>query len=144
MLGYNLLEQNEKTIIDSNINEIKKEKEAFKGDIFLYKCPFLINQKCSIYEHRALICRTHGLIFYIEKENGEHKSKAPACMNIGLNYSDVYDPNEEIISLELWKKTGIETEPISYNLSRKAILNNHRLKEIGINFGESKSLIDWF
>src|SRR5262249_40745338 len=34
-------------------------------------CPLLMNDRCSIYESRPLICRTQGLPLLIEAEDGE-------------------------------------------------------------------------
>lgn len=141
MLGYNSLSENEKNIIQE---KIKKEKKKFVDEKSMYECPFLINKKCSIYKYRGIICRTHGLLFYITDENGESKNKIPNCVNYGLNYSNVYDDVTKTISSELWEKTGIETEPVAYNLSLKVLLNNDVTKELGLDFGEERALIDWF
>ena len=54
------------------------------------QCPFLIENSCSIYPYRPIICRVHGLA-YLCKEN---LVKVPYCANNGLNYKDVYK-NEE-------------------------------------------------
>lgn len=36
------------------------------------ECPFLVNHRCSIYEHRPIICRTHGLpLLFMGEENWE-------------------------------------------------------------------------
>lgn len=34
-------------------------------------CPMLVNDRCSIYESRPLICRTQGLPLLLEAEDGE-------------------------------------------------------------------------
>lgn len=142
MIGYNSLNEEKKSIIDSKAKKIKEEKTQSKEEVFMYECPFLIDKKCSIYNHRGLICRTHGLMFYIEDENGESKNKAPHCMEIGLNYSSVFDKEKKVISQEMWDKSGIKTEPVAYNLSKKALFKKG--EQFEINFGESKALIDWF
>ncbi|HEY7180703.1 MAG TPA: YkgJ family cysteine cluster protein [Blastocatellia bacterium] len=36
-------------------------------------CPLLIDDRCSIYESRPLICRTQGLPLLIESEDGEQE-----------------------------------------------------------------------
>lgn len=144
MLGYNLLSNHEKDIIQKNIERVKEEQEKFDGDVFMHECPFLINKKCSVYNHRGIICRTHGLLFFIKSENGEIRNKIPNCVHLGLNYSSVYDAEKKMISQELWEASGIKEEPVAYNLSLKALMQNGITEELGLDFGESKALIDWF
>lgn len=36
-------------------------------------CPLLVNERCSIYEARPLICRTQGLPLLLEAEDGEQE-----------------------------------------------------------------------
>lgn len=144
MIGYNALSEDEKSIIDAKIKETKAQKELSTNKVFMHECPFLIDKKCSIYKHRGIICRTHGLMFFYEDENGEEKNKCPDCISKGLNYSEVYDKEQKIISMELWEESGIETEPLAYNLSLKVLLNSSLAKQLELDFGESKALIDWF
>ncbi len=144
MLGYNSLSEKEKKIIYSHIETTKAEKAESHDQDFMYRCPFLIDKKCSIYLHRGLICRTHGLMYFIENENGESRNKGPDCINRKLNYSNVYDPEKKMISLELWEKTGIEVQPVAYNISQKALLKSDAAKYLELDFGETKALIDWF
>lgn len=132
-------------IIDKNTNEIKKQqRECEDREKFMYRCPFLIDNRCCVYKHRALICRTHGLAFYI----GDNDNfRVPGCFNLGLNYSNIAVANEEgdakIFSREKFEKLGIEEEPLAYNLSLKFLLNNEGTKFLGLEFGENKPLIDW-
>jgi len=144
MLGYNKLSQEEKDIIQQKIEQIITNAKSAKNKVFLHECPFLINKKCSVYDYRGIICRTHGLLFFINNENGESINKIPYCVNYGLNYSNVYDKETKTISTELWGKSGIEEEPVAYNLSLKFLLNNVLTKELGLDFGEEKALVDWF
>ena len=72
------------------------------------QCPFLINSKCSIYSHRPIICRVHGLS-YLCKNN---VAKVPYCVNVGLNYSKVYVNNE------------LSCVPIQENLDTHVVLQN--------------------
>lgn len=37
------------------------DKESYKFPLSQDVCPFLVKNKCSIYEHRPLQCRWHGL-----------------------------------------------------------------------------------
>lgn len=144
MLGYNKLSEEEKNIVINKAAEIKKNKESFAGKKFLYECPFLINNVCSIYKHRGLICRNHGLAYYSKDKDGETKYLLPHCVNDKLNYYSVYDEKMGTISSEKWAKTGIESEPVSHNVSWEFLTNNETTKTLGIDFGDAKSLIDWF
>lgn len=148
MIGYNALEQKDKDIIQSKIKKIKEDKnnsknENLNGKKFMHECPFLLNKKCSIYKYRGLICRSYGLVYYIEDKNGEISYKMPCCCDEGLNYSNVYDKETRTISSKKWKETGIETEPVSHNVGLNFLLNNNTTNVLGLNFGESKALIDW-
>ena len=67
-VGFNQLDDNTKAIILNNIDEIKHEKAVSIKNPFTYKCPFLINNMCSVYEFRGIICRTFGLIYLKEGE----------------------------------------------------------------------------
>lgn len=145
MLGYNELSENQKNIIQAKVKEIKEQQNSDSSDDdFMYECPFLINKTCSIYEHRGIICRTHGLMFFVTDKNGKSKNKIPNCVHLGLNYSNVYDETTKTISIEKWKTTTIETEPVAYNLGLKFLLNNVLTEELELKFGEEKALIDWF
>lgn len=139
MLGYNTLNAEEKTIINS---KIKKLKETSHDEEFMYECPFLIDKKCSIYNHRGIICRIHGLMYFVKDENGNSKNKGPNCVHLGLNYSNVYD-EQGVISPELWKKSGIKTEPVAYNIGLKFLTNNVMTNNLELEFGYIKPLIDW-
>lgn len=143
MLGYHNLDDEQKIIVQEKIAEIKVQKDKYVGEEFMYECPFLINNKCCVYDYRGIICRTHGLMFFITDKNGKSRNKCPDCVNFGLNYSNVYDKPKKMISTELWEKSGIKAEPIAYNLSQDVLLNNDATKELGLDFGESKALIDW-
>ena len=55
------------------LNELKKENlnlnldQKLKGD----SCAFLKNHSCTIYDHRPIMCRTHGLPLLYSNDNGE-------------------------------------------------------------------------
>ena len=89
---------------------------------------FLINKKCSVYKYRGLTCRTFGLAYLIDKKT----VKVPECANEGLCYSKVYKDGELV------------TEPIKENLSLLKITNSQLAKSHKLEFGESRSLVDWF
>ena len=142
--GYKNLPPEIQERVTINTDKIKTEKPADKNEKYLYQCPFLIDKKCSIYRYRAIICRTHGLLFYITDKDGKTHNKMPACVNDGLNYSEVYDPVSNTISPEMWEASKIPVEPKAYNISREVIMDNAKNAGFDIDFGESKVLIDWF
>ena len=108
--------------IKQNIEKIRIQKENFKGERFEYRCPFLIDELCSVYSNRGLTCRTHGLAYL--RKNGT--VNIPHCANNGLNYSKVF-------------KDGIfSTEPIKENLNIDEILKN-----FDGEMGEIRPLIEW-
>jgi len=132
-------------IIDENIVQIKKEqRECEDVAKFMYRCPFLIDNRCCVYAYRGLICRTHGLAFYIDENDN---FRVPGCFNHGLNYSNVAEVNEngdaKLYSREKFEQLGITDEPLAYNLSLKFLLNNEGTKYLELEFGENKPLIDW-
>lgn len=140
MKGYSQLSKELQTQIEKNLEEIKADIETY--NLKLYVCPFLIDESCSVYEYRSLICRTHGLSFYVEKD-GVSKNKIPACVHDGLNYSQVYDEETKTISEEKWLNSGIKTKPIAHNVHRDVLMNNSTTRKLNLDFGESKKLIDW-
>lgn len=144
MTGYKALSEQEKAIVQEKIKSIKKAKNEYTGEEFMHECPFLIDKKCSIYNCRGIICRTHGLIYFINDKDGKTRNKSPNCVNYGLNYSNVFDKSKGIISSELWEKTGIKTEPVSYNIGLRFLVNNDLTQELELEFGEIKALVDWF
>ena len=85
------------------------------------KCPFLINNLCSMYPYRPIICRTHGLAYLMK----DGRANVPYCVNEGKNYSKVYS-NGELL-----------TEPIKENLSTQNLLKN-----AGFDY-TVKNLYDW-
>lgn len=144
MQAYEALDEQQKQIIQDKVKKIKKVRGNDELKDFMYECPFLINKKCSIYNNRGIICRTHGLLFFITDDNGNSRNKIPDCASHGLNYSSVYDREKTMISQALWEKSGIEAEPLAYNISLKALMNGLAAKELGLEFGELKTLVDWF
>ncbi len=110
MRGYAQLENDLKIIVQKNIDTIEK------GSV----CPFLINNCCSIYKYRPIICRVHGLA-YIYRDNSV---KVPYCANISLNYSQAYNNGEIFI------------EPIKENLDTGTVLKD-------FNYGIIDNLYNW-
>lgn len=144
MNGFDLLSEEEKNIVKENVIKIKEEKKKNTGETFLHACPFLINKKCSIYKHRGIICRSYGLLYFTNDKEGNEVFKIPYCVNLGLNYSRIYDAEKGTISTEKWKETGIEEEPLSYNVGLDFLINCEIAKELELEFGQQKALIDWF
>lgn len=147
MIGYNALNEREKSIIKENVARIKNEKKKFlkiNNKKFMHQCPFLIDKKCSIYKHRSLICRAYGLAYFYDGKDEKIFYSIPCCVENGLNYSNVYDAQTGGMSSKKWKETGIAQEPVSYNLSLDFLRNNEDALAFNLDFGEEKSLIDWF
>lgn len=145
MIGYSKLKEEDKNIIKENVDKVKKEKkENPKDQKFMHRCPFLIDKKCSVYSYRGLICRNHGLVYYTTDKNDKLLYIVPHCVNDGLNYSSVFDDEMGTLSSKKWEETGIEVEPVSYNIGTKFLRNNHTTKALELEFGEEKAIIDWF
>ena len=94
-----------------------------------YQCPFLIGGLCSVYEHRGIVCRTHGLAYLCEEG-----VKLPECVREGLNYSEVFDVETSIFS----------TEPIKTSLRTDDILRSPLAKHFQLEPGDIRPLIAWF
>src|SRR5574344_65461 len=120
--------------VKQNINGLKNNSKN------LYKCPFLINNECSVYKYRGLICRTHGLTFY--KENSD-KIEVPNCVNLGLNYSNIYDTEKGIFSTEKAKENDLKETPVIYNISLKELRENELAKSLELDFGDTRTLKKW-
>lgn len=150
LLGFGQLSNDAKSEILAKIQKLKQDKVKFESENpnseegFMYECPFLEDHKCSVYEYRAIICRTHGLMFFIEGKNGESKNKIPYCVHLGLNYSNIYDEKTDMLSEEKMKALGIKQKPLAYNLSQKILFDYEITKNLGFDFGEVKAMIDWF
>lgn len=134
MKGFDKLDSNIQKQINQNIKLVKETNPS------TYKCPFLIDKKCSVYKYRGIICRTFGVLS--EKANGN--LAVPFCYSLGLNYSKVYDEKIQKISLDLIQKNNYKTFPHPFNLRLSNIMNLDITKELKLDFGEVKRLIDWF
>lgn len=110
MKGYVELKPDLKTKIQENI------KNMVKGGV----CPFLINHECSVYSHRPVICRVHGLAYFYK----DKKVKVPYCVENGRNFADVFE--EETFT----------AQPINANLDTCHILEGF--------YSEIKNMYDWF
>ena len=125
MQGYKTLPVFKQTEIRNNLNLIKQNRVSTH---FYYKCPFLTGNRCSVYKYRGLTCRTFGLA-YLRDDGTVH---LPECVNEGLCYSKV-------------TKDGIlSAEPVKEDLSLLKITEGKLAKKYNLDFGPSRSLIDWF
>lgn len=144
MYGFSQLSDDIKIRIVDEIKQFKKEKNEKKEEKFFHKCPFLIDKKCSVYKYRALICRNYGLMYFYKNKAGEPRYHMPCCVSEGLNYSNVYDEKQGILTTEKWETTGIEVKPVSFNVSLAFLMNNELTQFLNLEFGEQKHILDWF
>ncbi len=146
MSGFLKLDEKTKDKIRQKISNLKEEKQKAleKSEKFLYECPFLIDKKCSVYDYRGIICRNYGLMTMFESKEKKETFQIPYCAEEGLNYSIVFDKKRGTISKKMWEKSGIEQEPLSYNVGLNYLLDNEFTQELNIDFGDQLSLIDWF
>ena len=129
--GFISLPNDKKQIVQNNIKRLLKEKEEFTGERFEHTCPFLINNECSVYNYRGVICRTFGLCYY---DDVKKYVRLPGCVHNGLNYSEVY--NKETQTLE------IEDIP-RQNLRIDVVLNSENAKKYNLESGEIRPMLDW-
>ncbi len=137
--GYKQLDSNTKKIIKENIKQINKEKSKNTDKIFMHKCPFLIDKRCSVYNNRGIICRTFGLLC----EHNDGRLTIPFCHEYGLNYAQLYD--KELGQL-IDERDGIKlskTEPAAFRIERDNIMNLSIAKNLNIVWGDSKTMIDF-
>lgn len=135
--GYKKLDSETKFKILENIARINEEQTKSNETPFMHDCPFLINKRCSVYENRGIICRTFGLLC----EHDDGRLTMPFCQEKGLNYSQVYD--NEIGQITSEKVEQCKTEPQAYRISRDNIQNLSIAKNLDIDWGESKTMIDY-
>lgn len=150
MHGFVTLPREKKDIIRKNISELKIKKRNFnqvppspprhhepceahlnKGERFLYKCPFLVDNACAVYERRGIVCRTFGLA-YLRSDN---TIKLPNCAAMGLNYAENFN-----------KETGeiFLNDPIKKELTIDGFLRSPLAERFELECGEIRPLIDWF
>ena len=138
-------EMNDKTLSEDFIknlaarmaDEASKSKNTDK--IFMHKCPFLIDKRCSVYKNRGIICRTFGLLC----EHNDGRLTIPFCHEYGLNYAQLYD--KELGQL-IDERDGIKlskTEPAAFRIERDNIMNLSIAKNLNIVWGDSKTMIDF-
>ena len=139
-IGFNKLPYDMKNRIRQNVEKTLEQKHQFKGEKFMYVCPFLIDNVCSVYNYRGIICRTFGLLNADENKG----SYVPFCAFEGLNYSNVFDTERKIISKEMYSKYNFEQEPLAFHVRYEFLTDEDFGKGYGFEFGPVKPLIDWF
>ena len=132
--GHEKLDSYKKRIIKEKIINIIKSRKQHKESInshkdFTYECPFLFNKSCVIYEHRPIICRTHGLIFSNPDNLSAHT--LPNCVHKGLNYANVWDEEKQTISQEKTEIIGSENPPKFYKIEYEFLK-----RQTNLEFGE--------
>lgn len=74
------------------IEAIRRQAETAAPD---GPCPLLVNKRCALYDHRPIICRTHGLPILLHEESGDSMS----CCRENFNGSKNL-PGTAVINLE--------------------------------------------
>jgi len=138
-IGFYQLPSDIQKLIKDKIVKIKQDKFNSKSLPFMYECPFLINNECSVYKYRGIICRTFGLL----SSKDDETPKVPFCAYEGLNYSNVLDTSTNIISEEKFNKLNTDKQPLVYNISYKFLTSEQVEDTFGFKFGEKRPLIDW-
>ena len=65
--------------------------------------------------------------------------KVPFCVDLGLNYADIYDDE----SGKVTKMGSDGTEPVAFNVERIFLRGQKAEKEFDIFFGEDKTMYEW-
>jgi Fe-S-cluster containining protein len=104
-----------------------------------YVCPFLIEDSCSVYKYRPLVCRAFGVL--TEDSNGN--PAYPFCTTLGLNFGAIYDEEKQHLSSDLVAQNGYKIFPKIFRLSNKVIMNLPLAKQLNIEFGEAKKMVDF-
>lgn len=126
MSGFVKLPFEIKHIIKEEIKHLKQEQPK------MYKCPFLINKKCCVYQYRGIVCRIHGLAWYDELEN---RIRLPYCVNKGLNYASVFNRETGEVFLDA---------TITERLRIDSILTSLEAEPYNLECGEIRPLLKWF
>lgn len=137
ILGLKKLPKDKQETIEKNIKKTIKDKLNHKEDNYRYNCPFLLNDECSVYDYRGIICRSFGLMYRDEKG----ALKVPFCALQGQNYSNVL--KDKKLSMEEFKKTGLKQKPLTFSVDYKFLTDDDFAKGFKFSFGEIKQLIDW-
>ncbi len=137
--GFKTLPEDTQKLIRERVKTLKEEQKKTDGK-FAYTCPFLINDVCSVYDFRGIICRSFGLMFYRENDT----PGIPFCIFEGLNYSNLLNKETGRVSTEKYKALGLTQEPLAFNVSHSFLTDEVLAHGFGFTFGETKPMIDWF
>ena len=66
----------------------------------------------------------------------------PFFFYFGLNYSDILDPEKDMLDAEKMKELGIEVEPKAYNIHYSFLTSDKVAHAFGFEYGKKGSLID--
>lgn len=137
----NSTDEKTQNIVSQNIQNILKVRDVAENKKeFRYNCPFLIDDACSAYQYRGIICRTFGLM----KQEEDGKITVPFCCFEGMNYSSVIDADTHKLSPEKVKTRECLEEPLGFNVSYKYLTDKEFEETFKFQFGEKKPLIEWF
>ena len=140
LYGFLRLDKDTQNKIEANIKRVVDEKSQFNGSTFLYDCPFLIDDVCSVYDYRGIICRTFGLL----TKGTDDRVKVPFCCYQGLNYSNILNKKTKKLSQAKIKKLKLVDEPVGFNISYQFLTDPDFENSFGFKFGRKRPLIDWF
>jgi len=130
MKGFLTLPPDKQKIIKQNISKLKTQKIENKTERFNYRCPFLVDKLCALYDYRGITCRVFGLAY-----NHNEYIQLPECANYNLNYSSVYNTETKEVSLN---------NPINEDLHIDKILRSPLAEKYQLECGEIRPLINWF
>ncbi|MGH9752539.1 MAG: YkgJ family cysteine cluster protein, partial [Blastocatellia bacterium] len=111
-------------------------------------CPLLVDDRCSIYESRPLICRTQGLPLLMEAEDGEQEvdfcplnfTEAGAIDDLDENHLaplDVLNLRLALLNLEHCHEAGLGAEASGERIKMAdIILKNIGSGEWGVGSGD--------
>ena len=139
--GFCNLDKETQNVIDRKIDKIIQEKKAYKGEKFSYDCPFLIDDACSVYNNRGIVCRAFGLLVPDDKDT--ENTKIPFCYKYGLNYANVYDEERNTLSTKKFEEGGYKIPPLGFNVSHTSLTNHYFEDAFNIKFGKKQTLINW-
>ncbi len=139
-LEFNYFMRQADTLDENFKRNIKEKADIIKQkNLESYTCPFLFDGECVIYKSRPLVCRLFGVL--TEDKTGH--PVYPFCAEEGLNFSEVFDETTRHLSLDLAIKKNFKVLPRFCKLSYQVVLNLPLAKELNIEFGKTKRLIDF-
>ena len=76
-------------------------------------------------------------------EDVKGKPAFPFCAALGLNFSQIYDKENKHLSDELVDKGNFKIYPKIFRLNNRVFMNLPLAKELNLDFGEDKKMIDF-